>query len=264
MRAAHVLWSLALVAGGSATQESPRGDANLVAIEYLAHACFRIESPAGTRILIDPYASRVWIGYDFPEGVEADLVLITHPHYDHDAGRALGKVVPWGPETSVLSDPEVFESKDVRITGIEGKHADPYGKEFGQTNTIWLLEIGGLRIAHLGDNGPLTAANVDALGRVDILMMPIDSEFHILAEEEVERILDALEPRVLVPMHYKHPDLEPEAGKPDGLGPIEPWAQGRKNVVFLDENRATFCARSLLPARQTLVFPHSPRVTPPD
>ena len=53
------------------------------------------------------------------------------------------------------------------ITGIRGKHADPWGKEFGQTNTIWLLELDGLRIAHVGDNGPLTEANLQELGRVD-------------------------------------------------------------------------------------------------
>src|SRR5947209_8542304 len=66
-----------------------------VAIEYIAHACFRIHSPGGARLLIDPFASRVWIGYDFPPRLSADAVLITHPHYDHDAGVFIGRKAPW-------------------------------------------------------------------------------------------------------------------------------------------------------------------------
>jgi len=59
-------------------------------IEYIAHACFRIHSPDGMQLLVDPYASREWLGYDFPPNVEADAILITHPHYDHDAGQWKG------------------------------------------------------------------------------------------------------------------------------------------------------------------------------
>src|SRR5947208_3143846 len=144
-----------------------------VAIEYIAHACFRIHSAGGARLLIDPYASRVWLGYDFPPRLAADAVLITHPHYDHDAGVFIGRKPPWTPEVRVLRQPGAYQVADVRITGIRGKHAEPYGREFGQTNTLWLLEVAGLRIAHLGDNGPMTEANIHQLGRVDILMMAI-------------------------------------------------------------------------------------------
>lgn len=234
-----------------------------VALEFIAHACYRIHTADGTRILIDPYASRVWIGYDFPGDLACDVVLTTHPHYDHDGGERMGKAVPWSPDTTVLRDPGLTEMGEVTLLGIEGKHADPYGKEFGQKNTIWVIEAEGLRIAHLGDNGPLTAENVAALGRIDVLFMPIDGEFHILAEREVERVLEAVDPRVLVPVHYRHPDLEPEPDQPDGLGPIDPWLEGRRNVVRLDENVVTLSARTLLPARQILVLPHSPRVEVP-
>src|SRR2546430_16006401 len=103
----------------------------------------------------------------------------------------------------LVRPPYPYSIVDARImTSLSRKPADPWGKEFGQTNTIWLLELDGLRIAHLGDNGPLTEANLEELGRVDILMMPIDARHHILKEAEVEAIRKALRPRILIPMHY--------------------------------------------------------------
>jgi len=233
-----------------------------VAIEYIAHSCFRIHSPKGTRILIDPYASRVWLGYDFPSSLAADAILITHPHYDHDADTLVGhQPPPWASDVRVLRDPGSYKLGDVTVTGIRGKHADPWGKEFGQTNTIWLLDVAGLRIAHLGDNGPLTEANLQALGRVDILMMPVDAKFHILKQPEIDAIRKALHPNVVVPMHYRIPDLESSPQSPEGLGEIGPWLAEHSNVVQLDSNIAKFSAASLPVAQTIMVFSHSPKVT---
>ena len=246
-----------------------RLQAGQVAIEYIAHSCFRIHTARGARLLIDPFASRMWLGYDFPRRLAADAILITHPHYDHDADVLIGhQPPPWTPDVRVLRDPGAYKVSDVTITGIRGKHADPWGKEFGQTNTIWLLELDGLRIAHMGDNGPLTEANLQELGRVDIVMMPIDAKHHILKEAEIQAIRKALRPRILIPMHYRIPDLEPSADTPEDLGEISPWLAGQDNVVQLESNIATFTAGSMLPSQVVVVFPHSPkvsaaRVTPP-
>jgi hypothetical protein len=73
---------LALASGHVGAQDASREN-RTVTLEYIAHACFRVTSPAGTQVLIDPYASRVWLGYDFPPNIHADAVLISHPHYDH-------------------------------------------------------------------------------------------------------------------------------------------------------------------------------------
>lgn len=238
-----------------------RLQAGQVAIEYIAHSCFRIHTVGGARLLIDPFASRMWLGYDFPPTLAADAVLVTHPHYDHDADASSGlRPVPWAPDVRLMRDPGSYKVADVTITGVRGKHADPWGKEFGQTNTIWLFEVAGLRIAHLGDNGPLSEANVQSLGRVDILMVPIDAKHHILKDPEIEAILKALRPRIVIPMHYRLPDLESSSDKPEGLGEIGPWLAARQNVVQLENNIATFTAGSLLPAEVIAVFPHSPKV----
>ena len=248
-------------------QDTPgqvEASAETVTIEYLAHACFRISSPSGGSVMIDPYESRWWLGYDFPEDLDAtNAVLISHPHSDHDGGQAAGRKLPWAPGTAVISDPGSYELGDIKVVGIRGKHADPYGKEFGQSNTIWLLEIAGLRIVHVGDNGPITDAIAEQVGRVDILMLPIDSDYHILKLEEIESFLEKLAPAVLVPMHYRHPDLEPDADSPDGLGEIDGWLEEQKNVRRLGTHTWQFNRSELPGTFQVLVFQHSPRVTPP-
>jgi L-ascorbate metabolism protein UlaG (beta-lactamase superfamily) len=231
-----------------------------VAIESIAHACFRIHSAGGSRILIDPYASRVWLGYDFPEELATDAILLTHPHFDHDGGEFIGRKVPWTPEVPVLRDPGSSTVGDFHMTGIRGKHADPWGAEFGQKNTIWRVEVSGLRIAHLGDNGPLTESNVQELGPVDILMMPLDAREHILKQDEVLAIRRTVRPRVLIPMHYRHPDLERSEDSPHGLGPIDPWLAGEKHVTRLESHYALFTTGSLRSGERIVVLQHSPKV----
>ena len=241
--------------------EADVGEGEQVAtIEYLAHASFLIRSPGGAEILVDPYASRVWIGYDFPPGVEPDAILITHPHYDHDAGRYRGQPFPWGPEVQVIDAPGVYQIDDISVTAVEGKHADPYGKEFGQLNTLMRIEVAGLRIVHLGDNGPLSPESVAALGPVDILMAPADETYHILSEAELQTIRDVLRPRILIPMHYRIPTLEPEAGQPRDLGDLEPWLEGRVGVDRVGGSVAEISAGDLPAEERILVFEHSGRM----
>jgi cyanophycinase len=246
-----------------ARRSVPVVDPETVTVEYVAHGSFRLASPAGGRILIDPFTSRWWLGYDFPADIDTDAVLTSHPHPDHDGGLSRDQA-PWPESTPVLRDPGRRQLAGFDILGVEGKHADPYGKEFGQTNTIWVIEAAGMRIAHLGDNGPLSAEAVAAIGEVDILMIPIDSEFHILAQDEIDAILEQLSPRVVVPMHYRHADLEVEEDSPSDLGGINAWLEGRPNVRRLPSNTATISA-DMLPSGGPviLVFEHWPQMEPP-
>ena len=82
-----------------------------VDVEYIAHACFVVTSSEGTRVVIDPYNSSRWLGYHFPDSVEADVVLVTHPHYDHDASYY------WGDSTPVFREPGSARVGDVELLG---------------------------------------------------------------------------------------------------------------------------------------------------
>src|SRR5262249_17990318 len=119
-------------------------------------------------------------------------------------------------------------------------------------------EVGGLRIVHLGDNGPLRDETARQIGRVDMLMIPIDSQFHILKAHEIVAIRRSLSPRVLIPMHYRHDDLESMPGKPDALGGM---AKGEANVRYLDNHRQRVTLDMLPQKPEVLIFKHSPLVT---
>jgi Beta-lactamase superfamily domain len=126
-----------------------------------------------------------------------------------------------------------------------------------------LVEIAGLRVVHLGDNGPLSEGTIQHLGRVDVLMMPIDSQFHILKADEIAVIRKKLSPAVLIPMHYRHDDLELVRDKPEQLGSIDGWAKAEANVRYLGTHKQAFSIATLPKKPEVLIFNHSPLVTPP-
>jgi len=240
-----------------------------VKIKYIAHACFILEADT-TKIMIDPYADRVWLGYDFPKGLKVDAVFITHPHYDHDGGIFRGKKPDWMCETDFYQSPNDYTIGDFKVSGIVGKHAEPYGKEFGQMNTIWTVEIGGIVFAHWGDNGPLTEDNIEKLQNVDVLFIPMDGDFHILPKEQYDLILNAIKPKIVVPMHYRIPELEEAEDTPKNLGEIEPFLKERPKMLSQDStfftpkiieiksNRLVLTKEEVPDSTVYYVFKHSP------
>ena len=54
-------------------------------VEYIGHASFRFVDGYERAVVVDPYNSRIWVEHRYPAGLSADAVLVTHPHYDHDA-----------------------------------------------------------------------------------------------------------------------------------------------------------------------------------
>ena len=157
-------------------------------------------------------------------------------------------------------NPGSYQVGGFKITGYKGKHCDPYGKEFDQKNTIFVFEVGGLRICHWGDNGPIDSAMVAILQDIDILLLPIDDTYHILKEDETKKVLAQLKPKIVIPMHYKIAALEPTLGKPKNLGTIDKYIANHPNTTLVGSNTKIFDI-SMIPDRlQYYIFEHSNNV----
>jgi len=124
-----------------------------------------------------------------------------------------------------------------------------------------VMEAHGIRIAHLGDNGPLTETMIQGLGRVDVLMIPGDAVYHILSEEATAQIIETLDPSIVIPMHYRLPDLETEPDSPSDLGDVDPWLAGRSGVRRVGGHTTSIRADGLPAEREIWVFEHAPYVT---
>ncbi|MDP2210503.1 MAG: MBL fold metallo-hydrolase [Candidatus Aquicultor sp.] len=164
-----------------------------VKISWLGHASFKIETSAGMVIVTDPYSEKT--GYVLPY-VEADIVTISHHHYDHDNVGAVGgspQVVEAGGKIVIGS---------TTIEGIDSFHDEVSGDKRGR-NIIFKFYVDGLVIAHMGDYGQsMTREQRDALGDVDVLLIPVGGTFTIDHAQAAE-IVRELKPKIAVPMHYK-------------------------------------------------------------
>jgi L-ascorbate metabolism protein UlaG (beta-lactamase superfamily) len=207
-------------------------DAQSVEIEYVAHAAVIIQA-GSTRVLIDPYDGSRWMGYGFPSDLEVDAVLITHPHYDHNASYYAGVGVP------VLTEPGSYRVGDVELRGLDSEHVG--GARFRSNgmaafNVIWTVVVGDLRLTHVGDNRPLTHEDLEALGGADVLFIP---PFHQLPQSLAEA--EALGARVVIPIHNALPGLRAEGFTvPD----VEDWLAGA-DAQRHDNNRLSLTRAGL-------------------
>lgn len=172
-------------------------------ITWHGHALFKIavnpRKNSQVNIVIDPFDKS--IGLRFPR-LEADILLVTHQHHDHNNVKGvLG--TPF-----VIEGPGEYEVKDIFIHGISGFHDNCEGKERGE-NTIYVIETEDIKLCHMGDFGQneLTEAQLDKIGNVDILMIPVGGTYTITDKEAV-KVMAQLEPKITIPMHYSLPKLK--------------------------------------------------------
>jgi L-ascorbate metabolism protein UlaG (beta-lactamase superfamily) len=162
-------------------------------ITFIGHSCFKIKGK-DLSLVIDPYDPKK-TGYKLPK-LEADVVLTTHEHEDHNYKAGVS-----GYEL-LLDSPGEYEIKNVFIHGIPVYHDDKQGEARGD-NTMFVIEIDGFTLLHLGDLGhELSKETVEKIPDVDILMIPVGGTYTIDAETAV-KVISSLEPSVVVPMHYQ-------------------------------------------------------------
>ncbi|MCX6793235.1 MAG: MBL fold metallo-hydrolase [Candidatus Falkowbacteria bacterium] len=171
-------------------------------ITWLGHSAFRLQGKTASDIVsvvTDPYKSE-FTGLKMPR-VEADIVTISHDHDDHNNLEAIKG------EPFVLRGPGEYESKGVYIDGISSYHDNEKGAKRGE-NIIFRFEIEDIVVTHLGDLGAeLDDKQLERLEGTDILLIPVGGNFTLDAQKAVS-VINQIEPRIIIPMHYKVPGLK--------------------------------------------------------
>ena len=174
----------------------------VIDITYLGHSSFKIKSK-GAVVVTDPYDSKS-TGLKFPK-TEAQIVLVSHEHPDHS--NSMG--VDGSPK--VISGPGEYEVRCVSVVGIPSYHDGKKGEERG-SNTIYVFNVDGVVLCHLGDLGhKLSQDQLSEIGDVDILFVPVGGVYTIDASDAVE-VIASIDPKIVIPMHYKVEGLTYELG----------------------------------------------------
>lgn len=165
-------------------------------IRYLGHSCFALADRAGVCIVTDPFG---FIGFRLPS-VRADIVTVSHSHFDHNyVDGVQGNPV-------VFDRAGSFAARGIEITAIDCFHDDARGAKRGK-NLIFCYKIDGMNVCHFGDLGePCSADLVKRLPPVDVLLLPVGGNYTIDADE-ARRYVDALKPKIVIPMHFKQAGL---------------------------------------------------------
>jgi len=197
-------------------------------VEWYGQSAFRL-TDGTTTVFIDPFddvgpvAAR-GLRWEYPaiEGVRADLLLVTHEHFDHNGVGAIA-----GDPPTLRSTAGRLESPIGEVLAVASEHDAAAGTERGP-NTLFAFTLGGRRVAHLGDLGQadLREEQARALGSVDLLFVPVGGGPTIGARQAAA-IATRLRARVVVPMHYRTERI-------DFLEPVDAFAASARRVERLE------------------------------
>lgn len=136
-----------------------------------------------------------------PPEAKADLILVSHDHFDHNAVTLVR-----GRNTSVIAKPVMTVEHGVRVEGMTAAHDSNSGAKRGQV-TIFKFELDGVTFCHLGDLGhELDESLAEKISPVDILFVPTGGTFTV-GPEAAKRVVESVSPKVAVPMHYRVPGM---------------------------------------------------------
>ena len=207
-------------------------------IKYLAHAAFLITAANGTRIVTDPYTYSPGMGCGAINET-ADIVTVSHEHGDHNNTAAVKdnpKIVRIG-----------MEVKGISFRAVATSHDDTGGSQRGK-NTIFCFAVDNVNLCHCGDLGhELTVEQVNAIGKVDVLMIPVGGFFTIDAGVAAQ-ICDQLKPKVVLPMHYK-------TGKSNfPIAGVDEFLKSKNNVVRSNDSEIELMADKLPDKTQIIIL----------
>lgn len=206
-------------------------------ITWLGHSCFLIRGKEKT-IITDPCHPD--LGYRLGEP-EADIVTLSHFHPGHNYIAGVAN------EPKRIKSPGEYEIGGTFITGVATFHDDRKGSLRGK-NTIYIIEMDGITLCHLGDLGhPLDPHLIEEIGDIDILFLPVGEVSTMPIDTAVE-IVRQLEPHIVIPMHYKT-----EAFTGD-LSPVDKFLDKMRIRELEARPKLSITSSSLPSTTQTIVL----------
>jgi len=164
-------------------------------VRYLGHSCFEFTSMDGIKIITDPYTK---VGYELPSGLTADILTLSHSHFDHCYAQAVNF-------QELVTQAGSFLFNGVKIEGISTYH-DPKQGVLRGGNIVYKFTVDGITVCHLGDIGEECSPTlIERIGKVDVLCVPIGGTYTVDALG-AKKYADALAPKAIIPMHYKPKD----------------------------------------------------------
>jgi len=215
-----------------------------VKVKWLGHAAFLITAQDGTRIITDPYApqgDRLTYG---DIGEAADIVTVSHDHFDHNNVAAVkGK-------PQVVKGARSHQVKGIEFKGVATFHDTASGSQRGP-NTVFIFTVDGIRVCHLGDLGHLlTDGQMAEIGPVDVLFIPVGGVFTI-DPPAATQVSEKIKPKVIIPMHFKTAKCTfPNFGADD-------FVKGKPRVKKLDSSEVEFKKEGLPAATEIVVLKHA-------
>ena len=166
-------------------------------ITYRGHSCFKLQGKIGS-VVTDPYGD--YVGFSLPS-LSADMVTVSHDHQDHNhIAKVTGTARRERP--FIIDHLGEYEVGGISVFGVKSYHDAKQGEERG-ANSIFTIVVDGVRVCHLGDLGhELDEATLNAIGSVDVLLLPVGGTFTISAKQAVA-VARAIDPYYVIPMHYK-------------------------------------------------------------
>lgn len=188
-------------------------------LTYYGHSSFLVETADDLRVILDPYRPGSYQGTfkHAPIDEPADVVVATHVHDDHGGVDT----IPGRPKIFVHPIDEMVGR--LRITGFDVAHDENGGSKRGK-NTMVILDDGDIRLLHAGDLGhTLDKVTVEALGSIQILLVPVGG-FYTIDAKQAAAVVDAMNPLIVIPMHYKTPKVD------FPIAPVDPFLAMQKDV----------------------------------
>ncbi len=214
-------------------------------IKWLAHAAFLITADSGTRILTDPYKTFERLKHgDIHE--TAEIVTVSHNHDDHNNVAA----VKGHPQVLDSTEVKGIKDKSLKIKAVATAHDDAGGSKRGP-NIVFCFDVDGVKICHCGDLGHvLTDAQVKAIGKVDVLMVPVGGFFTVDAAAAT-KVCEQLKPGIILPMHY----LTEKISLP--IGKVDDFLKGKSNVTRAAGSEIEVKAGKLPASAQIMVLKYA-------